>query len=190
MSDTLPIVQHALVARRKNRSPLTVEVQAHLSPTSVRCIAPGTPTAVRRGLEVEDTGAAVMVPVGDVTLGGVFDVMGTRLDGRPTPHDVERRSIHATAPEFIDEDLATRPSVREHKGVAIFAGVGERTREAFDLLTPLPRGGKAAASRTALRPTADRRTRRVHYRSAACAACVCPTPMSSAPSVDMCCSHR
>jgi F-type H+-transporting ATPase subunit beta len=169
----LPAVGHALLVRRGERPPLTVEVQAHLSPTSVRCIALGAPTAVRRGLQVDDTGAAVMVPVGDVVLGGTFDVMGRRLDGRPVPRDVERRSIHGAAPEFTDEEPATRPfltgikafdlltplpqggkvglfggagvgktvliielmlrTVREHKGVAIFAGVGERTREANEL---------------------------------------------------------
>ncbi len=169
----LPPVGHALRVHRDDGPPLAVEVQSHLTPTSVRCIALGAPTGVRRGLAVEDTGAAVMVPVGDAVLGGVFDVMGTRLDGRPLPADVERRSIHGAAPAFTDEEPATQPfltgikaidlltplprggkvglfggagvgktvliielmlrTVREHKGVAIFAGVGERTREANEL---------------------------------------------------------
>ena len=170
---TLPAVGNALLVRRGDGPPLAVEVQAHLSPTSVRCIALGAPTGVRRGLEVQDTGAAVRVPVGEAVLGGVFDVMGVRLDGRPVPLDVERRSIHGAAPQFTDVEAATRPfltgikafdlltplpqggkvglfggagvgktvliielmlrTVREHKGVAIFAGVGERTREANEL---------------------------------------------------------
>jgi len=170
---TLPAIGNALLVRRGDRPPLAVEVQAHLSPTSVRCIALGAPTGVRRGLEVQDTGAPVMVPVGEAVLGGAFDVLGARLDGLPIPRDVERRSIHGAVPKFTDEAPATRPfltgikafdlltplpqggkvglfggagvgktvliielmlrTVREHKGVAIFAGVGERTREANEL---------------------------------------------------------
>ncbi|HYB44523.1 MAG TPA: F0F1 ATP synthase subunit beta [Candidatus Methylomirabilis sp.] len=169
----VPAVRNALLVRRPDGPPLAIEVQAHLSPASVRCIALGPLTGVRRGLEVRDTGAPVMVPVGDAVLGGVFDVMGTRLDGRPMAPDTERHSIHGAAPEFTDEEPAARPfltgikaidlltplpqggkvglfggagvgktvliielmlrTVREHKGVAIFAGVGERTREANEL---------------------------------------------------------
>jgi F-type H+-transporting ATPase subunit beta len=168
-----PAIGNALLVQRGDRPPLTVEVQAHLTPRSVRCIALGAPTGVRRGLAVEDTGASVLVPVGDPVLGGVFDVLGTRLDRRPLPPDVERRSIHGAAPPFTEEEPATRPfltgikaidlltplprggkvglfggagvgktvliielmlrTVREHKGVALFAGVGERTREANEL---------------------------------------------------------
>ncbi len=170
---TLPAVGHALLVQSPGRPPLAVEVQAHLSPTSVRCIALGARTGVRRGLAVQDTGAPVMVPVGDAVLGGAFDVMGRRLDRQPLAPDVERRSIHGVAPQFTEEEPATRPfltgikafdlltplprggkvglfggagvgktvliielmlrTVREHKGVAIFAGVGERTREANEL---------------------------------------------------------
>jgi F-type H+-transporting ATPase subunit beta len=169
----LPAIGNALLVRRDDRPPLAVEVQAHLAPTSVRCIALGAPTGVRRGLAVEDTGTPVLVPVGDPVLGGVFDVLGTRLDRRPLPPDVERRSMHGAAPAFTEEEPATRPfltgikaidlltplprggkvglfggagvgktvliielmlrTVREHSGVALFAGVGERTREANEL---------------------------------------------------------
>jgi len=169
----LPAIGNALLVRRDGRPPLAVEVQAHLAPNSVRCIALGTPTGMRRGLAVEDTGAPVLVPVGDPVLGGAFDVLGTRLDRGLLPPDVERRPIHGAAPAFTDEEPATRPfltgikaidlltplprggkvgllggagvgktvliielmlrTVREHKGVALFAGVGERTREANEL---------------------------------------------------------
>jgi F-type H+-transporting ATPase subunit beta len=168
-----PAIGNALLVRRDARPPLAVEVQAHLAPGSVRCIALGAPTGVRRGLAVEDTGTPILVPVGEPVLGGVFDVLGTRLDRRPLPLDVERRSIHGAAPPFTEEEPATRPfltgikaidlltplprggkvglfggagvgktvliielmlrTVREHKGVALFAGVGERTREANEL---------------------------------------------------------
>jgi hypothetical protein len=68
---TLPAVGNALLVRRGDGPPLAVEMQAHLSPTSVRCVALSAPTGVRRGLEVRDTGAAVRVPVGNAVLGGV-----------------------------------------------------------------------------------------------------------------------
>jgi F-type H+-transporting ATPase subunit beta len=181
LAGALPALRHALLVRRDDGPPLAVEVQAHLSPTSARCIALGAPAGMRRGLSVEDTGAAVMVPVGDAVLGGVFDVMGARVDGRPMPSDVERRAIHGAAPEFTDEEPVARPfltgikaidlltplplggkvglfggagvgktvliielmlrTVREHKGVAIFAGVGERTREANELYLQMREAG-------------------------------------------------
>jgi F-type H+-transporting ATPase subunit beta len=182
----LPAVGHALLVRRREAPPLAVEVQAHLSPTSIRCIALGVPTSIRRGLEVQDTGEPVMVPVGDGVLGGVFDIMGRRLDRQALPCEVERRSIHAESPPFTDEEPATRPfltgikafdlltplpqggkvgmfggagvgktvliielmlrTVREHKGVAIFAGVGERTREANELYLQMRDAGVLARS--------------------------------------------
>src|SRR4030095_16680399 len=71
----LPGIGHALVVYRDNLPPVIVEVQAQLSSLTVRCISLALPTAVRRGLKVADTGQPVMVPVGDATLGRVFNVL-------------------------------------------------------------------------------------------------------------------
>src|SRR6266508_3597223 len=89
----LPAIGHALIVYRDNLPPLTVEVQAQLSPLTVRCISLVAPTAVRRGLKVADTGQPVMVPVGDATLGRVFNVLGESVDGGPPLTAVERRPI-------------------------------------------------------------------------------------------------
>src|SRR5579871_6333977 len=169
----LPPIRHALRVVRDGYPPLILEVQAHLSPGTVRCISLARPAGLQRGLSVEDTGSPVMVPVGDSVLGRVFDVLGHPIDGGAALPDGERRSIYAEPPPFTEQAAAAEPfvtgikvldlllplprggkvglfggagvgktvliielmqsTVREHHGIAIFAGVGERSREANEL---------------------------------------------------------
>lgn len=152
---------------------LVLEVQQHLGDGLVRTVAMGSTDGLPRGLDVVATGAPIMVPVGPVTLGRIFDVVGNAIDGYPTPESEVYYPIHRDAPDFQDQSTAIetfetgmkvidliapfikggktgiyggagtgktvtiaeliRSVAREHEGVSVFAGVGERTREGTDL---------------------------------------------------------
>ena len=152
---------------------LVLEVQQHLGGGSVRTVAMGSTDGLPRGLEVVSTGDPIRVPVGPVTLGRIFDVVGNAIDGQATPESDVYYPIHRDAPEFQEQstvietfetgmkviDLIApfikggktgiyggagtgktvtiaeliRSVAREHEGVSVFAGVGERTREGTDL---------------------------------------------------------
>ncbi len=152
---------------------LVLEVQQHLGGGMVRTVAMGSTDGLPRGLDVVSTGNPIRVPVGPVTLGRIFDVVGNAIDGRPTPISDVYYPIHRDAPEFQEQstvletfetgmkviDLIApfikggktgiyggagtgktvtiaeliRSVAREHEGVSVFAGVGERTREGTDL---------------------------------------------------------
>jgi F-type H+-transporting ATPase subunit beta len=154
---------------------LIAEVQQHLGDDRVRAVAMDSTDGLARGLEVTDTGQPISVPVGDVTLGRIWNVIGEPVDEKPAPpKDTERWAIHRDPPKFTDlspkiEVFETGIKVidllapfirggkvglfggaglgktvliqelihnvaREHGGVSVFAGVGERTREGNDLL--------------------------------------------------------
>ncbi len=153
---------------------LIAEVQQHLGNDRVRAVAMDSTDGLARGLEVRDTGQPISVPVGDVTLGRIWNVIGEPVDEKEAPKDAERWSIHRDPPLFTDlspkiEVFETGIKVidllapfirggkvglfggaglgktiliqelihnvaREHGGVSVFAGVGERTREGNDLL--------------------------------------------------------
>ncbi len=108
---------------------LTGEVQQHLGGGRVRCIALGSTDGLVRGQECVDTGGPVSVPVGEATLGRVFNVLGETVDGRGPVDAVEHWPIHREAPDL--KDLATKTEVFE-TGIKV-----------IDLLTPFVRGGKA-----------------------------------------------
>jgi F-type H+/Na+-transporting ATPase subunit beta len=168
----LPEIFEALNVNQ-NGNQLVLEVQQHLGGERVRTVAMGSTDGLPRGVDVEMTGAPIMVPVGPVTLGRIFDVTGRAIDGGSTPDSDVYYPIHRAAPEFSDQstqietfetgmkviDLISpfirggktgiyggagvgktvtiaeliRSVAREHSGVSIFAGVGERTREGTDL---------------------------------------------------------
>jgi F-type H+/Na+-transporting ATPase subunit beta len=153
---------------------LIAEVQQHLGDDRIRAVAMDSTDGLSRGLEVRDTGGPISVPVGEQTLGRIWNVIGEPVDEKPAPKDVERWSIHRDPPKFTDlspkiEVFETGIKVidllapfirggkvglfggaglgktvliqelihnvaREHGGVSVFAGVGERTREGNDLL--------------------------------------------------------
>ncbi len=107
---------------------LTGEVQQHLGGGKVRAVALGSTEGLARGLEVVDSGAPVTVPVGDATLGRVFNLLGEPIDNRGPVETAESRPIHCNPPEFTE--LSSKTEMFE-TGVKV-----------IDLLCPLVRGGK------------------------------------------------
>jgi F-type H+-transporting ATPase subunit beta len=108
---------------------LTAEVAMHIGENTVRCIALSSTDGLTRGMNVVDTGLAIAVPVGNVTLGRLFNILGKTLDeGNELPPDVLKWPIHREAPTFEDQETKT----------AIF----ETGIKVIDLLCPYPKGGK------------------------------------------------
>ena len=130
---SLPAIYNAVKLDVKSadgsESVLTGEVSKHLGGGRVRCVALGSTDGVVRGQECKDTGGPVSVPVGEATLGRVFNVLGEAIDGRGEVKTEERRSIHRPAPKV--EELSTNTELFE-TGIKV-----------VDLLTPFVRGGKA-----------------------------------------------
>ena len=129
----LPDIYNALTVtiQRPNAESevLTLEVALHLGNNSVRTIAMSSTDGLQRGSEVTDHGAAISVPVGDVTLGRVFNVLGEVIDlGEEIPASERRDPIHREAPTF--EFLSTKVEILE-TGIKV-----------VDLLAPYIKGGK------------------------------------------------
>ena len=174
----LPEINHALSIQApapdgKGTVELIAEVQQHLGDDRVRAVAMDTTDGLARGTDVVDTGGPITVPVGDQTLGRVWNVIGDPVDGKPAASG-ERWPIHRDPPAFTElspklEMFETGIKVidliapyvrggkvglfggagvgktiliqelihnvaREHGGVSVFTGVGERTREGNDLI--------------------------------------------------------
>jgi F-type H+/Na+-transporting ATPase subunit beta len=131
--DSMPAIYNAveltLTAVDGSKTRLVGEVSKHLGGGRVRCVALGSTDGMIRGQECVDTGGPVMVPVGEVTLGRVFNVLGEPIDKRGPVQANEYRPIHRPAPKL--EDLSTSTEVFE-TGIKV-----------VDLLTPFVRGGKA-----------------------------------------------
>ncbi len=124
----LPAIQNALHVKHKGTT-LTLEVAQHLGLNRVRCIAMQDTAGLARDLEVTDTGAPISVPVGEASLGRMFNVIGDPIDGKePAPKSAKRNPIHAHPPAFI------RQSTK--------AEVFETGLKAVDLLAPFIKGGK------------------------------------------------
>ena len=105
------------------------EISKHLGGGRVRCVALGSTEGLRRGADCVDTGAPVSVPVGEETLGRVFNMLGEPIDKRGEVKAKEKRSIHRQAPAVAE--LSTSTELFE-TGIKV-----------VDLLTPFVRGGKA-----------------------------------------------
>jgi F-type H+-transporting ATPase subunit beta len=127
-SGELPSIYNAVEIIREGQDPLTCEVQQHLGNNWVRAVAMTTTDGLSRGVEVVDTGFPIRVPVGDVTLGRVFDVLGHPIDGKGPVKADHLLPIHRSAPAF--EDQATEVEVFE-TGLKI-----------IDLICPFKKGGK------------------------------------------------
>lgn len=84
----LPEIHEAINIYRGDEK-LVVEVAQHLGDDIVRCIAMGPTDGLRRGMEAEATGAPISVPVGEKTLGRIFNVLGDAIDNKPAPEGVE-----------------------------------------------------------------------------------------------------
>ena len=129
----LPEIYNALTVKQSNENGtsinLTFEVALHLGDDTVRTVAMSSTDGLVRGTEVEDTGKAISVPVGDATLGRVFNVLGDAIDlDGELPADVHRDPIHRQAPAF--EELSTKVEILE-TGIKV-----------VDLLAPYIKGGK------------------------------------------------
>ena len=181
----LPSIYNALTvpisAGGSGTRTLTVEVAQHIGDNTARCIAMASTDGLQRGTEVTDTGAPISVPVGEETLGRIFNVLGDVVDNKPAPEGCERMNIHRAAPEF--DELSTSTEIletgikvidlicpyskggkiglfggagvgktvlimelinniaKQHGGLSVFTGVGERTREGNDLYNEMMESG-------------------------------------------------
>jgi F-type H+-transporting ATPase subunit beta len=134
--DQLPAIYSALkvevertVLGETTTETLWCEVAQHLGGGRVRAVALDSTDGLRRGAEIFDTGGSITVPVGEETLGRVFNLIGETIDDRGPITTTERRPIHREPPEF--DELATKTEMFE-TGIKV-----------MDLLCPLVRGGKA-----------------------------------------------
>jgi F-type H+/Na+-transporting ATPase subunit beta len=130
----LPDIYNALEIKRPEKAgadgddTLVVEVQQHLGNNWVRAVAMSTTDGLARGLDAVDTGAPITVPVGEATLGRVFDVLGKPIDGKGEVKADKRLPIHRNPPSF--EEMETEAQVFE-TGIKV-----------IDLIAPFRRGGK------------------------------------------------
>lgn len=128
----VPAIYNALdvtVEGEKNRR-VVLEVAADLGDGKVRAIALSTTDGLKRGQEVTDTGAPISVPVGDSTLGHIFNVLGETIDDSTLPKDTQRSPIHRNAPLLKDQD--------------VHAQILETGLKVIDLIAPFVKGGKVA----------------------------------------------
>ncbi len=179
--DALPEINFAIEIPREDGAKLVAEVQQHLGDDRVRAVAFDTTDGLARGTTVYDTGAPISVPVGEVTLGRIFNVLGDLIDEGEKIEVTERWPIHRDAPGLDQLDPTEEvyetgikvvdllaPYVkggkvglfggagvgktvliqelihniaREHGGLSVFAGVGERTREGNDLWLEMKESG-------------------------------------------------
>ena len=177
---SLPNLLNALVIKLGDQE-IVAEVAQHIGDDTVRCIAMSATDGLVRGMEVIDTGKPIAVPVGDKTLGRIFNVLGEPVDGFEAPKDAPRDPIHRPAPEF--NEIAGSAEIHEtgikvvdllapylkggkiglfggagvgktvliqelinnvakqHGGISVFSGVGERTREGNDLYFEMKESG-------------------------------------------------
>ena len=124
----LPQINEAIKIKRADGSDLTVEVAQHLGDDTVRCIAMGPTDGLMRGMDAQATGAPITVPVGENTLGRMFNVLGEPIDNKPAPEGVGHEPIHRPAPEFKEQSTETE---------LLETGI-----KVVDLLCPYQKGGK------------------------------------------------
>jgi len=132
--NTIPPIYQALTVEFEvsgKKETLTLEVQQHLGAGVARAIAMSSSEGLVRGMDVEDTGAPISVPVGEGVLGRIFDVTGAPVDGRgPVPYQ-KKYPIHRPAPSLADQD--TNAQILE-TGIKV-----------IDLIAPFTKGGKVGA---------------------------------------------
>ena len=183
----LPEINNAIEVHAGERR-IVMEAVQQLGDNAVRCISLFSTDGLQRGCVAVDTGSSVKMPVGEATLGRMFNVIGEPIDGKGPVHATEYLPIHREAPAFTDiapatELLETGIKVvdllapyakggkiglfggagvgktvlimelitniaKQHGGLSVFAGVGERTREGNDLYNEMKESG--VLSKTAL----------------------------------------
>ena len=124
----LPEINDAVCIVRKDGTRLTAETAQHLGGDTVRCIAMGPTDGLVRGMAAQAAGTPITVPVGEKTLGRMFDVLGDPIDGGPAPEAEDYLSIHRKPPAF--EEQSTETELLE-TGIKV-----------VDLLCPYQKGGK------------------------------------------------
>lgn len=124
----LPEMNDAVWIEKKDGGRLTAEVAQHLGDDIVRCIAMGPTDGLVRGMEAVASGGPITVPVGEVTLGRIFNVLGEPIDNKPLPENIRRSPIHRKAPAFSEQSTKTE--------------VLETGIKVVDLLCPYQKGGK------------------------------------------------
>src|SRR5882757_4162221 len=124
----LPAIYNAVAIQRKGFPDLVCEVQQHLGNNWVRAVAMTTTDGLARGVDVLDTGGPISVPVGEVTLGRVFDVLGNAIDGKEAVSREKTLPIHRSAPAFDQQTTE----------VEVF----ETGLKIIDLICPFKKGGK------------------------------------------------
>src|SRR5580765_6145130 len=124
----LTAIYNAVEIQREGQVPLTCEVQQHLGNNWVRSVAMTTTDGLARGVAVLDTGGPISVPVGEVTLGRVFDVLGNAIDGKEPVSRETTLPIHRSAPAFDQQTTE----------VEVF----ETGLKVIDLICPFKKGGK------------------------------------------------
>lgn len=124
----LPRIREALTVEVEGKTK-TMEVSQHLGDSRARCVVLAASDGISRGMKVTATGSGIRVPVGDVTIGRMFNVLGNPIDGGPpVPEDTERWNIHRPAPAFADQSVEVE--------------ILETGIKVIDLLEPYSRGGK------------------------------------------------
>ena len=124
----LPKIYDAIHIAAPDGGVLTAEVAQHLGDDTVRCIAMGPTDGLVRGEKATATGAPITVPVGENTLGRIFNVTGDAIDKKPAPEGVEYLPIHRKAPSFEEQSTSTE--------------ILETGIKVVDLLCPYQKGGK------------------------------------------------
>ncbi|MFH0951499.1 MAG: F0F1 ATP synthase subunit beta [bacterium] len=126
-ADRLPEIYNALETKINGKK-LVLEVEQHIGSNVARTVAMGSTDGLKRGDMVTDTGAAISVPVGDATLGRIFDVLGNAIDGQEQPITEKKYTIHRPAPDFVDQSTKTE--------------ILETGIKVIDLICPIAKGGK------------------------------------------------
>jgi F-type H+-transporting ATPase subunit beta len=124
----LPGIFDAVEISNEGELPLVLEVQKHLGNNWVRCVAMDSTDGLQRGLPAINTGAPIQVPVGEPTMGRIFNVLGRPVDGMPPPEANLYYPIHRLAP----------PLNEQSRSVEVF----ETGLKVIDLIAPFTKGGK------------------------------------------------
>lgn len=126
--DKLPEIYNALEIKTGEKSKIVLEAHQHVGAGKVRAVAMETTDGLRRGMEVVDTGAPINVPVGQETLGRMFNLLGEAIDGKPEVEAEQTLPIHREAPKFSEQSTE--------------AEIFETGIKVIDLICPFVKGGK------------------------------------------------
>ncbi|MCT4585568.1 MAG: F0F1 ATP synthase subunit beta [Peptostreptococcaceae bacterium] len=178
--ENLPKLLNAIEIEHEGKK-LVVEVAQHIGDDTVRCIAMSSTDGLVRGIDAVDTGNSITVPVGEETLGRIFNVLGEVVDQKEFDSKIERLPIHREAPSYEEQETGTEiletgikvvdliapylkggkiglfggagvgktvlimelinNVAKQHGGISVFSGVGERTREGNDLYNEMIESG-------------------------------------------------